>query len=235
MAVYLNGVLQYEVSVANTFTADQTFQGKILFSGSGSTFGSLTTTGIYIDTNNNLIASLATGKAFAITFNGNQFLQITSTAGSILGIGSTQQTQIGAAGFSKYNNITTVGNGVPSIVASVKTGSVSTTQTNAINYTPPAATGTYRMNIFISNTSGTNTGTWTPAIGYASPGGQTTYAPNFEQLGTLTYILAPTGASKDFYASFTFGIDNSATAITLTLTVTGTVASFINATLEQLA
>lgn len=136
---------------------------------------------------------------------------------------------------TNYNGIATAGAGVPIIVASAITGSVTTTQTNLLNYTPPASTGTYRMNIFISNTSGTNTGTWTPAIAYKSGGGQSSYAPNFEQSGTLTYILAPTGASKDFYASFTFGIDNSATAITLTLTVSGTVASFINATLEQLA
>jgi hypothetical protein len=135
---------------------------------------------------------------------------------------------------SLYNNIATAGSGVPFIVATAQTGSVASTQTNIINYTPPASRGTYRMYITISSTSGTNTGNWTPAIGYKSDGGQTTFAPNFEQSGTLTYILAPTGASKDFFAHFTFGIDNSATAITLTLTVAGTVASFITATLEQL-
>ena len=134
-----------------------------------------------------------------------------------------------------YAGIQTAGNGVPGIVASNAVGSVSTTQTNLINYSPPAAAGRYRMTIIVSTTSGTNTGTITPSVGYASPGGQSTFTPNFEQSNSATFVVAPTGASKDWSSVFNFMITNAQTAITLTLTVAGTVAYYASAVLEQLA
>lgn len=137
---------------------------------------------------------------------------------------------------AKYNNITTAGAGVAFIVASAVANNVATTQTNMINYTPPAAAGRYRLSVAVVNTSGTNTGTYTPSLTYkGADGSSVTFAPNFMQHNSATLLLATTGASARFSSIVDFMIDNSATAITFTMTVSGTAAAYISAILEQLA
>ena len=137
---------------------------------------------------------------------------------------------------SKYNNITTAGAGMTFIVASAATASVAATQTNLINYTPPATAGRYRLSYTIANTAGTNTGSTTPVFTYKDAAGiAKSYNIPMAQEGSVTWLLAATAASKNFSGSFYFSIDNSATAITATFTIAGTVATFISATLEQLA
>lgn len=137
--------------------------------------------------------------------------------------------------FSTYNNITTAGTGIPYIIGSAATGSVSSTQTNLINYTPPASAGSYRLCYVIANTSGTNTGTTTLTIAYTSAAGVAqSFTPPIAQEGSAILLTAATGASKDFDGCTYFSINNAAAAITATFTVSGTVATFINASLEQL-
>jgi len=137
---------------------------------------------------------------------------------------------------TRYNDIVTVANGVPSIVATAATGSVAVTQTNLINYTPPATAGRYRLSITVSTTSGTNTGSFTPSVTFTSAAGvATTFAPNFIQTGSATLRTTTTGASLSFSSVMYFSINTAAAAITLTMTAAGTTASFISASLEQLA
>jgi hypothetical protein len=122
------------------------------------------------------------------------------------------------------------------VVADWKSASVSSTQSNAINYAPPSIAGHYRMSITVHNTSGTNTGNFTPSVTYTSAAGvATTFAPNFMQTGSATLLLATTGASLSFSSVFDFDINNVGAAITLTMTVSGTAAAYINATLEQIS
>ena len=135
-----------------------------------------------------------------------------------------------------YNNIATAGSGVSFIVKSAATASVSTTQTNLINYTPPAAAGRYRISYTIATTAGTNTGTTTPTLAYKDAAGiAKSYTLASLQEASATLLIATTGASKNFTQTVYFSVDSSATAITLTFTVSGTVAAFISASLEQLA
>jgi len=137
---------------------------------------------------------------------------------------------------SKYNNITTAGSGVAFIVASAATGSVSSTQTNLINYTPPSTAGRYRLSYTIANTAGTNTGSTTPTITYVDAAGVSkSYTPPLQQEGSATWLTAATAASKNFSSVIYFSINNAGTAITATFTISGTVATFISATLEQVA
>jgi hypothetical protein len=138
--------------------------------------------------------------------------------------------------FTKLANINAAGAGVPCIYASAAVGPVTSTQTNLINYTPPAAAGRYRLSYTIANTAGTNTGSTTATITYKDAAGiAKSYTPPLAQEGSATWLTAATAASKNFHSTVFFGIDNSATAITATFTISGTVATWISATLEQLA
>jgi hypothetical protein len=123
-----------------------------------------------------------------------------------------------------------------SVVATAATASVSSTQTNLINYTPQAVAGRYRLSYIIANTAGTNTGTTTPVFTYKDAVGiEKSYNIPMAQEDSVTWLLAAVGASKNFSGSFYFSIDNSATAITATFTVSGTVETFISVSLEQLS
>jgi hypothetical protein len=136
-------------------------------------------------------------------------------------------------GSTAYNSLTPH---TSVVVADYKSASISSTQSNVINYTPPSIAGHYRMSITIHNTSGTNTGSFTPSVTYHSAAAvATTFAPNFMQTGSATLVLASTGASLSFSSVFDFDIDASGTAITLTLTASGTAAAYANATLEQIS
>lgn len=173
---------------------------------------------------------MTTGGIFQIKTNSQNINFILS------GISQTATYNFGLNSISKWVNTNVQGLGIPIIPISIATASVSTSQSNLINYTPPATAGRYRINGTISNTSGTNTGNTTITVTYKSAASVAiTYLPNFEQSGSATFLTGATGASLDFSFELYFSIDNSATAITLSTTVTGTVASFVSATLEQLA
>lgn len=139
-----------------------------------------------------------------------------------------------AGKFVKYNNITTTGTGVPIIVATVSTGVVTGTQTNAINYTPPAAVGQYIITVSIDNTSSTNTGTNTITVVYKNTNGTSITQTVALQSTAGAFGTTSTGASTSFTGSFPFSIDNSATAITLTSTSSGTVSYQLDAGLMQI-
>ncbi|MGH2613425.1 MAG: hypothetical protein ACRDFB_10325, partial [Rhabdochlamydiaceae bacterium] len=156
---------------------------------------------------------------------GTEYMRLTS-AGLLSLVGTV----------SKYNNINTTGLGVSAIYGSFKGSSSAATQTNVINYTPPASSGVYRVRGSIATTAGTNTGTITMTITFKDAAGiSKTILPPFKQSGSATSLTSCTGSSLNFDTSWDFYIDNSATAITVTFTVTGTVAYFASATLEQLA
>ena len=127
-------------------------------------------------------------------------------------------------------------NTITAVVAAAATASVAATQTNLINYTPPATAGRYRLTYTIAHTAGTNTGTVTPTFTYKDAAGiAKSYNIPMRQEGSVTWLLASTAASKNFSGGLDISIDNSATAITATFTVSGTVAVFISAILEQVA
>jgi hypothetical protein len=148
----------------------------------------------------------------------------------------SQDDTIIALPITSYNSINTAGQGIVPIYATATTTSTSTSQSNLISYTPPATAGTYRVSATIATTSGTNSGTTTVTITFHDAAGTTiTMLPPFMQSASATLLTATTGVSKSFsMLPYTFTIDNSATAITVSTTVSGTVAAYISTTLEQL-
>ncbi len=219
----------------------------------------------FLDTSTTISDVSASSKALAFSLSGmtaatvltlsstqstSQTLSVPNLTGaSIIVTDTLAQTITGAKTFSaaalftaaspsisKYNNISTAGAGVVAVFASANTGSVSSTQTNLINYTPPSTAGRYRLSWQIANTAGTNTGSTTPTITYVDAAGiAKSYTPPSQQEGSATLVTAATAASKNFSGTVYFNINNAGTAITATFTVSGTVAAFISATLEQLA
>jgi hypothetical protein len=141
--------------------------------------------------------------------------------------------------FSRYNNINTQGLGVPAVYASFSSTANTGVVTNAINYSPPATAGSYRLCWQVDTTISTTNnfhvvGTWKDASGNARSQtlGGTDPAGNALVAGAITNTIG-TGV----YSGCTeFQIDNSATAITLSTSGTFTTVTYnIDATLEQLA
>jgi len=215
------------LGTAQAFTAAQTFptSGIILYNPAG-TF-TYTFLGSAIAANRIITLPLITGTdTIAVLGLAQSFTAVqTFTSISMSGKATT------------YNGISTAGTGVPIVVATYASGSVTSSQSNVINYTPPASAGDYRVSAQVSTTSGTNTGTTTVTITHKSSAGVAiTQLPPFTQSNSATLLTAATAASKTFsMIDYRFSIDNSQTAITVSFTIAGTVAAYLAATLEQLA
>lgn len=134
-----------------------------------------------------------------------------------------------------YNGIATAGYGVAPVQASAKLTAISTTQASVVTVTPPAAACTFRVSVAHTTTAGTNTGSMTYTITYTSATGisETMTVLLMEDDGTTE--TAASGGSQAWSGVAYIATDNSAGAITLVGTVSGTVACDINATIEQLA
>jgi hypothetical protein len=138
----------------------------------------------------------------------------------------------------QYNNIATAGLGVPAIYASYSTTGNIGAVTNAINYTPLATAGRYRLNIIVNVTAWTTPASFTIVVTYKDDSGNA-------RTETLQVVRGSTGAAAlavtavdRWYAEIPiFAIDNSATAITVstTGTFTGSPVYNLSAVLEQLA
>ncbi len=163
--------------------------------------------------------------------SGNVFAVGTITA-------SGNQTTIGSL-VSKYNNIATVGLGVPAIYGTYSQTGKTAAVTNAINYTPPATAGRYRLSWVVTATTST-TDSFTVVIAFKDATG-TAISQNsggFDPNGTALVAGAITNTLGNgvYYGSMYFDIDNSATAITLSTAGTFTTVTYnLSATLEQLA
>lgn len=140
---------------------------------------------------------------------------------------------------TSYNGMTTAGQGVPPIVATVNLTGQTSAQTNAINFTPPAATGVYRVGILYRPTA---TGAST-SVGFTlaykdSTGSVSLTTIPFGDAATTSLAAPPFAntSAANKYATYTFQIDNSATAITLSTTGTFTGTTYnLAAWLERLA
>lgn len=165
----------------------------------------------------------ANGNSIAETILGN--LQLTTN-------GTTT-----AATITKYNNISTAGQGVPPIYGSTLQRTETGADTNVLTFTPPAATGTYRLRFLLSVSAASAavlgwTATWKDANGNSQAPTNLSLTQSGVAVPALTFTLA---ASGDLYGEADIDTDNSATAIVIKLTFTGT--SFTgkaSATVERL-
>ncbi len=191
-----------------------------LILGSNVTFPSAATA--YLSNNSgNLYENAPTGKVFVIR------------------VGGANAIEFNALGVSYYSGINTAGKGVAPIYASYSTSANAAAVTNAINYTPPATAGRYRISwVFYTNTATTEiftvVVTWKNATGTARSQNSGGFDKNGTSLaaGAITNVI---GAGA-YYGSMMIDIDNSATAITVSTAGTFTTVAYnFSAILEQLA
>jgi hypothetical protein len=131
-----------------------------------------------------------------------------------------------------------VGLAVPAEVALDSETGLSAARTNAINYTPIASAGLYRLSVVVDVTAWTTPATFTIAVTYKDASGNS-------RTETLQVVRGSTGAAAAaitavdrWYAELPLiQIDNSATAITVSTTGTFTGSPVYNlaAVLERLS
>jgi hypothetical protein len=200
----------------------------------------------YFDVNGNLVfpyagTPLGNGQSIGIAGDGaNLFIQSKGLF-TFRSVGGNNVLQINSSGVcTKYNiGRPTAGAGISAIYANYSQLAKIAAVTNAVNFTPPAAAGTYRLSWIVDvNASVTHSFTvvasWKDASGNATSqtlggsddGGSALVA------GAITNAL---GVGV-YYGSVLIQIDNSATPITLsTVGVFTSVTYNLAATLEQLA
>src|SRR5262249_31796430 len=127
----------------------------------------------------------------------------------------TSLAQIGA--------VSTTGFGVPLIVAGSETTGNTAAVTNAINYTPAAASSTYSLSGVVNMTAWTTPATFTVAITYKDASGNARTDTALVIRGSTGASAAAVTAVDRWYFIFpAIDIDSSATAITLSTTGTFT-------------
>lgn len=100
----------------------------------------------------------------------------------------------------------------------------SAADTNVLTFTPPATAGTYRISIVLSVSAATAavlgwTATWTDSNGNAQTPTNLTFVQSGAASPALTFTAAGAG---NYYGQALVDVDNSATAIVVKLTFTGT-------------
>lgn len=169
-------------------------------------------------------------------------------AGSVtLGASGTGAINIGTTGsnpvvnilttVSKYNNISTQGQGLVPVYGVASQTSETAADTNVLTFTPPAAIGLYRIS-FSMAVSAQNTATlgWTATWTDSNANAQSPTNLALFKAGTaapaLTFVAATNGM---YYGSIVVDVDNSATAIVAKLTFSGTsFTALVSATVERL-
>jgi hypothetical protein len=166
----------------------------------------------------------------------------TANTGIVLALQNSTPTNVFTVNIAgqvpTYSARTTAGFGVPPIYASYSTTANTAAVTNAINYTPPATAGRYRMCGLVNVTAWTTPATFTVVVTYTDDSGTA-------RTETLQLIRGSTGAAATaitaidrwYFILPLFAINNGAVAITLSTsgTFTGSPSYNLSGTLEQLA
>lgn len=137
-----------------------------------------------------------------------------------------------------YNSIATAGGGIPAVYASYSTTANTGAVTNAINYTPPATAGRYRISGIVNMTAWTTPASFTVAVTYKDDSGNArTETMTVSRGSTGATAAAITAVDRWYFELPLFAIDNSATAITVstTGTFTGSPSYNLSVILEQVA
>ena len=138
---------------------------------------------------------------------------------------------------STYNNIATAGQGVVPVYGITSQKSETAADTNVLTVTPPAAVGLYRIS-FSMAVSAQNTATlgWTATWTDSNAHAQSPTNLSLFTAGTAAPALTVTGATNGvYYGSIIIDTDNSATAIVVKLTFSGTsFTAKVSATVERI-
>lgn len=163
-----------------------------------------------------------------LTSQSNQWSAL-QTFGNNISIGGKQfnVTSLATNQVISYNGTNWINANVFVSVATANTGIVTATQSNYINYTPPASAGTYLIMASVDSTTGTGsvaiTIAYTNSRGIAISQTMAMVVAN----GTIAASVAMGSNLSGNCIPITINIDNSATAITLTATLSGGTGSFL--------
>lgn len=150
---------------------------------------------------------------------------------------TTPVLRLSRTGVDLYNGINTAGNGLVVVYGATSQKSETAADASVLSFTPPAAAGTYRIN-FVLSLSAANaatlgwTATWTDSNGAA----QAPTNLSLSQSGTAAPALTfTTSLAGNYYGTAIVDVNNSATAIVVKLTFSGTSFSGkASATIERL-
>lgn len=138
---------------------------------------------------------------------------------------------------SQYNGINTAGNGIDAIHGATSQKTETGADTNVLTFTPPASAGSYRIR-FVMSVSAANAATLGWTVTYKDSNGSAQSPANLAltQLGTAAPALTfTTSAAGDYHGEADIDVDNSATAIVVKLTFSGTsFTAKVSATIERI-
>jgi hypothetical protein len=136
-----------------------------------------------------------------------------------------------------YNGTATAGNGLSAILGATSQKAETAADTNVLTFTPPAAAGMYRVDFTLS-LSAANTATlgWTATWKDSNGNAQTPTNLALTQVGTAAPALTfTTSAAGNYHGELILDVDNSATAVVVKLTFSGTsFAGKASATIERI-
>ena len=186
----------------------------------------------------------STGDVPVVVFGGNRIdfivnAPFTTQTVILFNDGTTVYTGLGPTGrFDYYGSIATAGVGVSPIYAATTQKAETGADAALLSYTPPATKGTYRIR-FSADVSAANTATFGWTVTYKDSNGHAQAPTNVAMaiLGTAGHSLTVTAAANGHYSgNLEIDIDNSATAIVVKTTFSGTsIAYNASAWIEQIA
>lgn len=152
-------------------------------------------------------------------------------------IGTATITTLKATAITQYSGIVTAGQGVAPILGATSQKTESAADTNVLTVTPPAVAGSYRLR-FVMAVSAQSAATlgWTATWKDSNSAAQAPTNLALFVSGTaapaLTFVAVTNG---NYYGEAYIDIDNSATAIVVKLTFSGTsFTAKVTATVERL-
>jgi hypothetical protein len=215
-AISASGVVSYAQpsfsNISGTATVGQGGTGDTTFTLNGVLYGN-TTSAVQV-TAQGAANSVLTANAGAPTFSATPTVtSVTTTAGAVVGTTITS-----------YNGSSTAGNGVAAILAATSQKSETGADASVLSFTPPAVAGSYRVR-FVMSVSAANAATLGWTITYTDSNGNAQTPTNLalNQTGSAPAALTfTTSSAGNYYGAVDIDINNSATAIVVKLTFSGT-------------
>jgi len=231
----LSGTTQIGVRIATTTGSDATAEGSgfwVRCDTPNVAFTQALNTGIHVFTPTKGAASTIT------EWNGVR-IEAGPTAGSTFAIKTVGTDPLSLGGkVTTYNAISTEGQGLSTVRKVTSQKAESAADTNVLTFTPDATVGSYRVR-FTMAVSAQNTATlgWTATWKDANGSAQAPTNLSLFTSGTAAPALTVTASTNgNYYGSIDIDTDNSATAIVVKLTFTGTsFAAKVTVTVERIA
>jgi hypothetical protein len=204
-------------------------------------YGSLNVAGIFFDDHNGVPP--VTANIYTDSTDTLQIAARNATGLLLQDSAAVNRLQVNSSGVKvyqkvyDYNGTATAGNGLSAILGATSQKAETAADTNVLTFTPPAAAGMYRVDFTLS-LSAANTATlgWTATWKDSNGNAQTPTNLALTQVGTAAPALTfTTSAAGNYHGELILDVDNSATAVVVKLTFSGTsFAGKASATIERI-